>query len=91
MPYAYQDDTGKKDQVQAFLDEGFTPPMPDKDSLATMAATTPVAREDGRTYKTPSKGAMLITARATLIPCRPEDTSMRPDYGGGLDDDPVLV
>jgi hypothetical protein len=55
MPYAYREDTGKKDQRQAFLGEGFAPPVPGEDSHAIMATAAPVADEDGGTYKTLSK------------------------------------
>jgi hypothetical protein len=55
MPSAYQEDTGKKDQVWAFLDEGSTPLVPNEDNPATMAATAPASDEDDGTNKTLSK------------------------------------
>jgi hypothetical protein len=55
MPYAYRDNTGKKDKGRSFLDEGSTPSVSDEDGPAIMIATAPAAGEDGGTYKTPSK------------------------------------
>jgi hypothetical protein len=55
MPHAYREDTGRKDQWWALLDEGFTPPVPVEDSPAIMDATAPAVGEDEGTYKTPSK------------------------------------
>jgi hypothetical protein len=53
MPY--REDTGKKDQGWALLDEGFAPSVPNEDGPTIMATTTPAAGKDGGTYKTPSK------------------------------------
>jgi hypothetical protein len=53
MPY--QEDTGKKDQGQALLNEGSVPLVPNEDDPAIMAVTTPAADEDDCTYKTPTK------------------------------------
>jgi hypothetical protein len=55
MPCAYQEDTNKKDQGWAFLDEGSTPPVPNQDSPAIMVAIAPAADEDTETNKTLSK------------------------------------
>jgi hypothetical protein len=55
-----------------------------------MAMTTPVAGEDGGTYKTPSKWAIHITTSAALNPCRSEDTNARPDCSDGPVDGPYL-
>jgi hypothetical protein len=51
------EDTGKKDQGQAFMDEGSPPPPEtlDEGGPTIMATIAPVADEDGRTYKTSSK------------------------------------
>jgi hypothetical protein len=54
MPYAYREDTGKKDQEQALLDEGSTPPVPDEDSPAILDATAVAADKDFGAYKTSS-------------------------------------
>jgi hypothetical protein len=54
-PYAYQEDNSKKEQWRAFLDEGYTPPVPDEDIPTIMDATTPASSEDGGTNKTSSK------------------------------------
>jgi hypothetical protein len=51
----YQEDTSRKDQGRAFLDDGSTLTLPNEDGPAIMAATRPTAGEDGGTYKTPSK------------------------------------
>jgi hypothetical protein len=91
MPCAYREDTDKKDQGHAILDKGFTPPVLDEHGLAIMAAITLAASEDGDTYKTTNKGAIPVTASATLIPYRSEDTNVRSDYDSRLDDGPVLV
>jgi hypothetical protein len=40
MPY--REDTGKKDQGRALLDEGSAPPMPNEDDPTIMAMTTSV-------------------------------------------------
>jgi hypothetical protein len=63
--------------------------MPNDDDPTIMATTTPMAGEDGGTYKTPSKRAIHIITRTTLIPYRSEGTSVRLDYGDGLVDGPV--
>jgi hypothetical protein len=55
------------------------PSMPDEDGPTIMATTTLAASKDDGTYETPSKSAIPITAYATLIPSRLEDTSARPD------------
>jgi hypothetical protein len=55
MPYAYREDTGKKDQGQAFLDEGSAPPVPNEDGPTIMAATALLASGDDGTNKTLSK------------------------------------
>jgi hypothetical protein len=55
MPYAYREDTGKKNKGRAFLDEGSSSSVLDEDGLAIMAATALAASKDSGTYKTPSK------------------------------------
>jgi hypothetical protein len=55
MPCAYQEDTNKKDQGRAFLDEGSTPPVPNQDSPTIMVAIAPTVDEDAGTNKTMSK------------------------------------
>jgi hypothetical protein len=54
-PCAYWEDADKKDEEWAFLDEGSTPLMPNKDGPTTMAAIALTFDEDDGTYKTPSK------------------------------------
>jgi hypothetical protein len=54
MPCTYWEDTGKKDQGRAFVDEGFTPPVSDENGPTIMAAATPADRKDNGTCKTPS-------------------------------------
>jgi hypothetical protein len=51
----YRENTDKKDQGRAVLDEGSTPLVPDEDTPAVMQAATPVADEGGRSYKIPIK------------------------------------
>jgi hypothetical protein len=53
--YAYREDTSKKDQGWALLDEGSEPPVPDEDGSAITDAIAPAAGKGGETYKTPSK------------------------------------
>jgi hypothetical protein len=53
MPY--QEDTDKKDEGRALMDEGSAPPVPKEDGLAIMAVITPAAGADDGTYKTLSK------------------------------------
>jgi hypothetical protein len=53
--YIYREDTGKKDQGWALLDEGFTPPVPDEDDPAIVDAAAPAAGEDDGTYESSSK------------------------------------
>jgi hypothetical protein len=55
MSYVYQEDTGKKEQGWALLDEGSTPPVPDEDDPIIMDATALMVGVDDRTYKTLSK------------------------------------
>jgi hypothetical protein len=55
MPYAYQEDTDKKDQGRALLDEGSAPPVPDEDGLTIMVATALAPDEDDGTYKSARK------------------------------------
>jgi hypothetical protein len=74
---SYQEDTDKKDQGWAILDEGSTPSVPNEDNPTIMAATTLAISEDAGTYKIPSKWAVHITTSATLIPYRSEDTNVR--------------
>jgi hypothetical protein len=89
MSYAYREDTGRKDQGWALFDKGSAPPVPDEDGPAIMDVAAPVASEDDRTYETSSKLVVPITTSAKLIPCRSEDTSVRPDYGDGPNDAPL--
>jgi hypothetical protein len=53
MPY--REDTKKKDQGRALLDEGSMPPLPNEDDPAIMIVTTPVSSKDGGSHKTLSK------------------------------------
>jgi hypothetical protein len=55
MSYAYQEDTGKKDQGKTFLEKVSALSVPDEYDPAIMAATTPGASDNGDTYKTSSK------------------------------------
>jgi hypothetical protein len=48
-PYAYLEDTSKKDQGWALLDEGSAPKVPDEDGPSTMDATAPIASKVGGT------------------------------------------
>jgi hypothetical protein len=73
------------------LDKGSAPPVPDEDGLTIVAATSPSSNKDSRTYKTSSKCAIPITTSITLTHSRSEDTSVRQDYGGGLDDAPIPI
>jgi hypothetical protein len=54
-PCTYREDTGKKEQGQALLNEGSVPPVPDEDGPAIMVAMAPTVSEDGGSYKTLSK------------------------------------
>jgi hypothetical protein len=54
-PCTYREDTGRKEQGRAFLDESSAPLVPNKDGPTIMAATTLASDEDDGTYKTPSK------------------------------------
>jgi hypothetical protein len=62
MPCAYWEDVSKKDQGQAFLDGGSKPLEPDEDGPAIMVAVTPMAGEDGGTYKNPECSCMTSDA-----------------------------
>jgi hypothetical protein len=61
VPHVYRENTGRKDQGWALLDEGSAPPVPGEDGPAITDgptitdATTLAADENGRTYKTQSK------------------------------------
>jgi hypothetical protein len=55
MPYAYQEDTDKKNQRQALLDKVSVPSAPDEDGPAIMDATAPAGDQDDGTYEIPSK------------------------------------
>jgi hypothetical protein len=55
IPYAYQEDTDKKNQRQALLDKVSVPPAPDEDGPAIMDATAPAGDQDDGTYEIPSK------------------------------------
>jgi hypothetical protein len=54
-PYAYREDTDKKDQGWALLDEGSTPPVADEDGPTIMDATALAVDECSGAYKTLSK------------------------------------
>jgi hypothetical protein len=51
-PDAYRENTGKKYQWRAFLDEVSMPPVPDEDIPTIMAAITRAVGEDDETDKT---------------------------------------
>jgi hypothetical protein len=51
-PYAYLEDTGRKDQERALLNEGSTPMMLDKDVPDVTDATAPTLGMGNGTYKT---------------------------------------
>jgi hypothetical protein len=89
MPY--REDTGKKDQGRAFLHRGSASPAPNEDDPSIMTVATPVADEDGRTYKTLSKQDIPITTSTTLTTCRSRDTSAIWGTTSRLVDDPVSV
>jgi hypothetical protein len=80
-----------KDQGQALLDEGFVPLMPGEDNPTITDALTPVAGEDGRTYKTRASELFPSPQVQILLPCRSECTNARPDCGSGPEDAPVLA
>jgi hypothetical protein len=82
MPYAYREDTGKKDQGRAFLDEVFALQVPKEDGPTGVVMITLVAGKDSETYK---------TASATLMSHRLEDTSMGPDCNDGPSNTPPPV
>jgi hypothetical protein len=81
VPHAYREDTSRKDQGQALLDEGSVPPTSGEDGPASTDAIAPMAGEDDGSYKTPSKLVIQI-----LIPDRSEYTSTRPNCDGGPED-----
>jgi hypothetical protein len=50
-----REDTDKKDQGWAFLDESSAPPVNEEDDPTIMATTAATVGENGGTYKTLSK------------------------------------
>jgi hypothetical protein len=50
-----REETDKKDQGWALLDEDSTPTMPDEDNPAITDTTATTVVEGGGTYRTPSK------------------------------------
>jgi hypothetical protein len=54
-PYVYWEDTDKKDQGWALLDEGSMPLVPDENDPIITGTIAPLVGEDERTYKTLSK------------------------------------
>jgi hypothetical protein len=50
--YAYREDTGRKDQGRALLDEGSATPMIDEDGPTLMDAKAPVVGIEDGTNKT---------------------------------------
>jgi hypothetical protein len=55
MSYTNQEDTSRKDQGRALLDEGPAPPVPGDDGPAIIDTTALTVDDDVGTYKTPSK------------------------------------
>jgi hypothetical protein len=54
-PHMYRVDFGRKDQGQAFLDRGSTPPPSDKDDPTAAGTMAPVFGEDKGTCRAPGK------------------------------------
>jgi hypothetical protein len=88
-PRAYREDAGRKDQGRALLDGGSAPPMSDDDNPIVTNTMTPMIDKGEGTYRTPSEYVIRALTMQTCAPRRTEHTSMRLDYGGGMDTPPA--
>jgi hypothetical protein len=76
MPYTYREDTDKKDQVRAFLDEGSMPLMNEEDNPAIIATTAAAVGARSRDQTSSSfvsqsqPGGFLHTPLCGLAPSR---------------------